>query len=268
MALIECNFFSEALGLSCSMNVILPQSVGKGMIGMKETGAGSAPPVLYLLHGMSDDHTIWLRRTSIERYAAPLGLAVVMPAVHRSYYTDMHEGGAYWTFVSEELPRIVESLFKVSADPRDRFVAGLSMGGYGAAKLALRRPDFFAAAASLSGAMDIHDIHRFYKGERPIPPGVGAFREGRSLSQALPVLRDRGLPLQAEYRFPGPPADFGVPGLYLRGKPGHPRVGLLGQNDPEGARVAAPGTGPELAAQARAGTTGAAGLGRRNPAPR
>jgi S-formylglutathione hydrolase FrmB len=145
------------------MNVILPQNVGKGMIGMKETGAGSAPPVLYLLHGMSDDHTIWLRRTSIERYAAPLGLAVVMPAVHRSYYTDMHEGGAYWTFVSEELPRIVESLFKVSADPRDRFVAGLSMGGYGAAKLALRKPDFFAAAASLSGAMDIHDIHRFYK---------------------------------------------------------------------------------------------------------
>ena len=63
-----------------------------------------APPVLYLLHGLSDDDTIWLRRTSIERYVAPLGLAVVMPQVHRSFYADEVYGGRYWTFLSEELP--------------------------------------------------------------------------------------------------------------------------------------------------------------------
>ena len=60
--------------------------------------------MLYLLHGLSDDDTIWLRRTSIERYVAPLGLAVVMPQVHRSFYTDEAYGGRFWTFVSEELP--------------------------------------------------------------------------------------------------------------------------------------------------------------------
>lgn len=134
------------------MNVILPQRVHT-QIGMDSADCDQ-PAVLYLLHGLSDDHTIWVRRTSIERYVAGRPLAVVMPAVNRSFYTDM-AGGAYWTFISEELPGIVQSFFNVST-VRDRtFVAGLSMGGYGAFKLALAHPDRFAAAASLSGCLDI-----------------------------------------------------------------------------------------------------------------
>ena len=143
MALIQCDFFSESLGFSTTMNVILPQP------------ARERYRVLYLLHGMSDDHTIWCRRTSIERYVDPLGLAVVMPAVHRGYYTDMAAGYRYWTFISEELPALARSFFPLSHKREDTFVAGLSMGGYGAFKLALRKPTRFAAAASLSGALDI-----------------------------------------------------------------------------------------------------------------
>ena len=155
MALIRCDFFSDALELSTSMSVILPQRV-RTRIGTDEPPpSDEAPPVLYLLHGLSDDDTIWSRRTSIERYAEALGLAVVMPAVHRSFYTDMRHGGRYWTFVSEELPEIVAQLFRVSTDRERTFVAGLSMGGYGALQLALRRPERFAAAASLSGALDL-----------------------------------------------------------------------------------------------------------------
>ena len=153
MALIHCDFFSDTLGLCSSMTVILPQNTRK-QIGMTGKAGRRKHPVLYLLHGMSDDHTIWLRRTSIERYVSALGLAVVMPAVNRSYYTDMAYGLNYWTFISEELPRIVESFFPVSTRREDTFAAGLSMGGYGAFKLALARPDKFAAAASLSGALD------------------------------------------------------------------------------------------------------------------
>lgn len=158
MALIQCDFFSEALGLSCSMNVILPQATRRqiGMEGREAKASGFAGhPTLYLLHGLSDDHSIWLRRTSIERYVAPLGLAVVMPAVHRSWYTDMARGLRYWTFISEELPTLARSFFGLSARREDNFVAGLSMGGYGAFKLALRKPEMFAAAASLSGALDM-----------------------------------------------------------------------------------------------------------------
>ncbi|MFI7585932.1 alpha/beta hydrolase [Spongisporangium articulatum] len=156
MALLRCDFFSEALSLSTSMTVVLPQQT-QHQIGM--TGAapddGQGFPTLYLLHGLSDDATIWTRRTSIERYVAQLGLAVVMPQVDRSFYTDERVGNAYWTFVSEELPQIAQSFFNLSPAREDTFVAGLSMGGYGAFKLALRRPERFAAAASLSGVLDI-----------------------------------------------------------------------------------------------------------------
>ncbi|AZN41914.1 alpha/beta hydrolase [Paenibacillus albus] len=154
MALIQCDFFSETLGLSTSMNVILPQSA-PSQIGMDSKAAAQTKHrTLYLLHGMSDDHSIWLRRTSIERYVASLGIAVVMPAVHRSYYADMVAGGKYWTFISEELPAIARSFFPLSDRREDNFVAGLSMGGYGAFKLALNKPEQYAAAASLSGALD------------------------------------------------------------------------------------------------------------------
>lgn len=154
MAHLRCDFFSEALSLSTSMTVLLPQQTIT-QIGMTGRTVDGDPPVLYLLHGLSDDDTIWLRRTSIERYAAPLGLAVVMPQVHRSFYADGEYGGRYWTFLSEELPELVGSLFRVSARREDTFVAGLSMGGYGALKWALRQPERFAAAASLSGAVNL-----------------------------------------------------------------------------------------------------------------
>ena len=159
MAHLRCDFFSDALGLSTSMTVILPQPTAS-QIGMTGTAPSGPPPVLYLLHGLSDDDTIWLRRTSIERYAAPLGLAVVMPQVHRSFYLDGVHTGSYWTFVSEELPEIVQRFFRVSDRREDTFVAGLSMGGYGAFRLALHQPERFAAAASLSGVLDLPWLQR------------------------------------------------------------------------------------------------------------
>jgi putative tributyrin esterase len=153
MAHLRCDFFSDVLGLSTSMTVLLPQQT-TSQIGLAGRAADE-PPALYLLHGLSDDDTIWLRRTSIERYAAPLGLAVVMPQVHRSFYTDEAHGNRYWTFLSEELPVIVHSFFRLSRRREDTFVAGLSMGGYGAMRWALRDPGRFGAAASLSGALDL-----------------------------------------------------------------------------------------------------------------
>lgn len=143
--------------MGVSMNVILPQPIGDSAIGVDRGPAGVPEhgyPTLWLLHGFSDDHTAWCRRTSIERYASGLGLAVVMPGVARSYYADMARGGAYWEFVSEELPRVCRRMFRLSSRREDNFTAGLSMGGYGAFKLALNHPDRYAAAASLSGALD------------------------------------------------------------------------------------------------------------------
>lgn len=187
MAHLRCDFYSDALGLSTSMTVILPQQT-RTQIGMAGRAGNQPPPVLYLLHGLSDDDTIWLRRTSVERYVAPLGLAVIMPQVHRSFYNDQAYGGAYWTFLSEELPGLVGEFFRVSDRREDTFVAGLSMGGYGAMRWALNQPDRFAAAASFSGAVNItgmrtsrvrQDDPRLYErifGQEPVPDSADLFK--------------------------------------------------------------------------------------------
>ena len=134
MALLHVDFFSDALGMCTAMDVILPEKT-RGQIGMEGRGAEGKCPTLYLLHGMSDDHTIWQRRTSIERYVADKALAVVMPTTHLGWYTDMYIGYKYWTFISQELPAICRRFFPMMSDRReDTFAAGLSMGGYGAFK--------------------------------------------------------------------------------------------------------------------------------------
>lgn len=144
MALIRCDFDSEALEMGTSMTVILPGRV-----------AAEPPPVVYLLHGLTDDHTSWTRFSAVERYAQERGLAVVMPQVHRSFYANETFGMRFWDFLSAELPEVVGRLFRVSGRREDTFVAGLSMGGYGAIKWALREPERFAGAATLSGALDL-----------------------------------------------------------------------------------------------------------------
>lgn len=154
MILNEVNFYSEVLTLRSTMVVLLPQRTPA------ERKSRRAPKfrTLYMLHGHSDDHTAWMRWTSIETYVEGLNLAVVMPAVNLSFYTDMVYGGNYWQFISEEVPAVVRDLFPLSAARKDNYVAGLSMGGYGAFKLALSLPERYAAAASLSGALDIRKV--------------------------------------------------------------------------------------------------------------
>ena len=132
MALVHCHFFSQVLGQMCAMRVLLPEPGPAG----DDTGEPVRYPTLYLLHGLSDDHTVWLRRTSLERYLEGRRLAVVLPAAQRSFYTDAVRGQRYWAFLSEELPRLARHFFPLSARPAENFVAGLSMGGYGAFKLA------------------------------------------------------------------------------------------------------------------------------------
>lgn len=159
MALIKCDFFSEVLGLSTSMTVIIPQTPLAEEENKKH-------PTLYLLHGFSDDHTIWTRRTAIEWYVENTGIAIVMPQVDHSYYTDMAYGKRYWTFLTEEVPHVARTQFHLSDKREDNFVAGISMGGYGALKWALRHPDKFAAAASLSGSLDVANRVKYMSEDR------------------------------------------------------------------------------------------------------
>ena len=160
MAHLTVDLFSESLEVGTTLGVVLPQAT-RAQVGVPPVAVPPQGwPVLYLLHGLTDDHSAWMRYTAIERHARAAGLALVMPAAGRSFYADEVHGHAYWTWISEELPGRVAEMFRVSARPEDTFVAGLSMGGYGALKLGLTHPERYAAVASLSGALDVRVLER------------------------------------------------------------------------------------------------------------
>lgn len=159
MALVRIDFESRVLGMDTVCDVILPQKATR-LIGMETAERQGETPVLWLLHGASDDETIWQRRTSIERYAAPLGLAVVMPGVQLSSYADMAHGGKYYTYVSQELPKIMHEFFGFSLKREDNFIAGLSMGGFGCMKIGLANPEKYAAIGCLSAGISRAGVRR------------------------------------------------------------------------------------------------------------
>ena len=154
MAFLHCTFKSVLLGREVGMNVVIPQHFYSAQDRFNQA-SGRKYRTLFLLHGLSDDHSAWSRYTSIERYAAARDLAVVMPDGGRSFYTDALNGFRYWSFISEELPSVAAEMFPLSLDYGDCFAAGLSMGGYGALKLAMRHPERFAAAVALSPVVDL-----------------------------------------------------------------------------------------------------------------
>ena len=155
MALIQVRLRSDVLGMRTEVQVVLPIDT-KGF-----TGWSRKPKyqVVYMLHGGAADSTTWLRETSVERYARERNVALVFPdAGGHSYYTDCAFGRDYWTYISEELPAMMDAMFPLSERREDRFAAGYSMGGYGAFKSALLHPERFAAAAALSGAFDLERL--------------------------------------------------------------------------------------------------------------
>ena len=170
MALIECNVFSATLMMNTPITVVIPtigNDVGFQYLTDPDAGLQSIKdfyetktkyPTLYLYGGLGSDHTDWIRYTNVERYADEKNLALVIPAPYNAGNIDMVHGNKFFTFASEELPRIVRSLFPLSDKREDTFVAGMSLGTYAAFILALRRPDMFGAAASTMGALNISTL--------------------------------------------------------------------------------------------------------------
>lgn len=144
MAHLRCDIWSEAMGMTTSLEAVLP-----------DRGKLKDAPVVYLLHGLSDNCSNWSRFTSVERYAGEKGAAVIMPEVQRSFYADMALGIDYFTYVQQELPQICARLFGLSLRREKNFVMGLSMGGYGALKCALTAPRQYAGCAAFSAATEI-----------------------------------------------------------------------------------------------------------------
>lgn len=154
MGMIQMDFFSRSLSLATSLHIILPMP-----------RHANAPvkllPTLYLLHGMGDDDSAWLRRTNIERYATEAGLAVFMPDGELGCYENMAHGCAYRDYILDELPQVMRACFPLSAHRKENFIAGCSMGGCGALKLGLAAPESFSAIGCFSAG------HKEYQPDSP-----------------------------------------------------------------------------------------------------
>lgn len=157
MALIQVNFLSKSLMRTVPVNVILPVD--------KLTFPGMPPreekpfKTLYLLHGIFGNYTDWVSGTKIQRWAEEKDLAVVMPSGDNMFYIDNEEShNLYGEFIGQELVEITRKMFPLSRKREDTFIAGLSMGGYGAIRNGLKYHDTFGSIGGLSSALIVDGL--------------------------------------------------------------------------------------------------------------
>ncbi len=140
-------FDSPLLKARAPISVILPAGY---------SGSPARFPVLYLLHGLWGHYDDWAEKTNVLAYANGLPLIIVMPEGANGWYTNAVNQGPRWEdYIVQEVIPYVDEHFRTLQDVRSRGIAGLSMGGYGALKLALKHPDMFSFAGSLSGALEV-----------------------------------------------------------------------------------------------------------------
>lgn len=168
MALLQVHMFSQMLKRTVPIQVVLPADkvLSYGRI-QKE----SKPyKTLYLLHGLLGNCTDWVSNTNIQRLAEDRNLAVVMPSGENSFYIDQPiPNNDYGKYIGRELVELTRQMFPLSCKREDTYIAGLSMGGFGAIRNGLKYYDTFGYIAAMSSAVQIFEL----------PPDVS----GRSLFQ-------------------------------------------------------------------------------------
>lgn len=144
---LDINVFSESMQKDIPVTVVTPENYD----------AGSSFPVLYLLHGYSDNNRAWVDKTDVENLSDAYGIILVMPdGGYDSWYFDSKTTPEYQyeTFVSSELVTYIDKNFKTIKDRKGRAITGLSMGGHGAMHTAIKHQDLFGAAGTTSGGVD------------------------------------------------------------------------------------------------------------------
>ena len=159
MALLQVNYVSKALFRSVPLNVVLPTDK---ILDFESFDYAMKPgqkfKTLYLLHGLLGNYTDWISGSRIQRWAEERNLAVVMPSGDNAFYVDnIHGGDRYSEFVGKELVEMTRLMFPLSERREDTFIAGLSMGGYGAIRNGIKYSETFSCVAGLSSAVHVFD---------------------------------------------------------------------------------------------------------------
>ena len=157
MAILEMNFISQSLRRTVTVDVIIPLDK-KPLPGMPER-EDKPFKTLYLLHGGYGNYTDWVNGTRIQRWAEEQNLVVVMPSGDNKFYVDIPDLGDYYgKFIGEELVEFTRKMFPLSHKKEDTYIAGLSMGGYGATVNGLKYSDTFGYIGSFSAGYMMDDI--------------------------------------------------------------------------------------------------------------
>ena len=176
MALLQVNFVSKTLMRTVPLNVILPvdKMVFPGMPVREE----KPYKTLYLLHGVFGNYTDWVSGTCIQRWAEEKDLVVVMPSGDNMFYVDQANAhNFYGEFIGKELVEMTRKMFPLSHKREDTYIAGLSMGGYGAIRNGLKYSDTFGCIAGLSAALLVEGLDQ-RKNQSPF------FMEGREYAES------------------------------------------------------------------------------------
>ena len=155
MALIQVNYLSKSLYRTVPINVVLP-------VDKLDYATGDYLPdtnkfkTLYLLHGLLGNYTDWISGTRLQRWAEEKNLAVVMPSGDNAFYINSKiSRNNYEQFIGKELVEITRRMFPLSDRREDTYIAGLSMGGYGALRNGLVFSEVFSHIAGMSSAVHI-----------------------------------------------------------------------------------------------------------------
>ena len=167
MGYLRFNYRSLTLGKYVDISIVYPTDGiacketehTKKAITSRESGswanyeAGMKFQTVYLLHGGGDDDTLTYRYTNAERYAQDNRVMLVTPNIANSFGADTMYGVHYMTFITEELPTVIQSLFASSPKREDNFIVGYAMGGNVALAAALIRPDRYKCCVDISGGI-------------------------------------------------------------------------------------------------------------------
>lgn len=157
MAKFQCNVISYVLQRAVDITVVVPSSTIPESLNLGTTPSHVITekyPVLYLLHGMGNNQATWGGYSNVELYAEERSIAVVMISGENKFYRNVPGGDKFFDFMQKELPEFVTNYFPVSDKPEHTYIAGLSMGGYGALLHGLSRPEQFAAIGAFSSALE------------------------------------------------------------------------------------------------------------------
>lgn len=156
MAVIKLNYLSKCLLRTIDIDVILP--IDNLNMNNMEYIDDRPFQTLYLLHGIFGDQNDWLHGTRIQRWANERHLCVIMPSGENMFYVDNEfTHNLYSEFIGKELVEMTRKMFPLSCQKEDTFIAGLSMGGYGAIVNGLKYHDTFGYVAGLSSALMLED---------------------------------------------------------------------------------------------------------------